>query len=292
MSAKCLPFTGRSTVEDRRVGSALTGFDEPSPHPTPLRGATLPVKGRDERVSSIDELNAYSADAVGDEALLLARHAMTIVGADRVAGAKLAQEKGATVLILDDGLQSRRLMPDLALLAIDSNYGAGNERCIPAGPLRAPLDAQLAAADALVVIGDGAAGKAIAARTAKPVFQAQIVPDVQIARELEGVRVVAFAGIGRPEKFFQTLRNIGAEVIETRAFPDHHRFGDADIADLKRLRSRCGARLVTTSKDAMRLRGSGLEVCALPISLALTNMDGLAATLGQAIERARAVRAS
>lgn len=231
------------------------------------------------------------AHMLGDEALLLAYHGLTIVGADRAASARLAQEKGATVLVLDDGFQSRRLAPDLAILAIDSDYGPGNGLCIPAGPLRAPLEAQLTAADALVLIGDGAAGKAIAARVGKPVFQAQIVPDGQIARELKGSRVVAFAGIGRPEKFFKTLRDTGADVVATRSFPDHHRFSDADVAALDALRRSHQARLVTTLKDAMRLDRRSLDVCALPISLASPDMDGFAAFVAEALQRAR-LRAS
>lgn len=233
------------------------------------------------------------ANSVGEEALLLASHGLAIVGADRAASAELARAQGATALVLDDGFQSRRLKPDLVLLAIDSDYGAGNGRCIPAGPLRAPLSAQLEAADALMLIGDGAAGAAIAARAAKPAFRAQIVPDRRIAQELRGARVAAFAGIGRPEKFFKTLREIGADVIETRSFPDHHRFSGADIAGLDALRRRRDARLVTTAKDAMRLRGRGLDVCALSISLALPERDKsrLAATLGSALLKAR-LRAS
>jgi len=262
-----------------------------SPHPTLLRRAALPVKRRDSLAPIVVEAKGDSANFVGDEALLLAYHGLTIVGADRTASARLAREEGATALVLDDGFQSRRLLPDLAILAIDSDYGAGNGRCIPAGPLRAPLGAQLTAADALVVIGDGAAGKAIAARAAKPVFQAHIVPDWRIAHELKGARVVAFAGIGRPEKFFKTLRETGADIVATRSFPDHHRFTDADIAALDDLRRRRGARLVTTMKDAARLRGRALDVCALPICLALPDMGGFAAFLAEAVERAR-LRAS
>lgn len=230
-------------------------------------------------------------EAVGDEALLLARHALAIVGADRVASAKLARERGASVIILDDGFQSRGLAADLSLLAVDSHYGAGNGRCLPAGPLRAPLRAQIAAADALIVIGDGAAGKALATRAPKPVFAAHVVPDARIVQKLEGARVVAFAGIGRPEKFFATLRAAGAQLVETRSFPDHHRFSAREIAGLAELGARSRARLVTTEKDALRLRGSGLDVDILPIRLAFSDADGLAATLALAIARAR-LRAS
>lgn len=230
------------------------------------------------------------SDQAGDEALLLANHALTIVGADRAASAELAREMGVTALVLDDGFHSRRLAPDLTLFAIDAAYGAGNGRCMPAGPLRAPLDVQLAAADALLIIGDGPAGRAITARAAKPVFQAHIVPDWP--DDLKGARVAAFAGIGRPEKFFKTLRETGAEIVATRSFPDHHRFSDGDVAALDSLRRRHDARLVTTLKDAMRLRGRGLDVCALPICLALPDMDGFAAFLATAVTRARLSRAS
>ncbi|PPD46165.1 MAG: tetraacyldisaccharide 4'-kinase [Methylocystis sp.] len=246
---------------------------------------------RDHAAPFVVEPRARS-DLVGDEALLLADHALTIVGVDRAASAGLAREKGATVLVLDDGFHSRRLAPDMTILAIDADYGAGNGRCIPAGPLRAPLDAQFAAADALVLIGDGAAGKAIAARAAKPVFEAHTVPDWQIAHELKGARVVAFAGIGRPAKFFETLRETGAEVVATRSFPDHHRFSDADLAELAELRRKHGGRLVTTMKDAMRLHHQGLDVCALPICLSVQNIEGLAGTLTDALARARVSRAS
>lgn len=195
----------------------------------------------------------HNVDAVGDEARLLARIAPTIVGPDRVASAELARRLGATILLLDDGFHSQALRPDLGLLVIDSFYGAGNGRCLPAGPLRAPLDAQLAAADALVVIGDGADGAAIARMSGKPIIRAQITPEPVSVRALAGNRVVAFAGLGRPEKFFGALADIGAEVVATRAYPDHHRFSARDLAELRTLAATQGARLVTTEKDAARL---------------------------------------
>lgn len=255
-------------------------------------GRAPSLSGTDLRAPHIVEPEEDDADLVGDEALLLSRHGLTIVGADRAAGAALARATGATVLILDDGFHSRRLAPDFGLLAIDSDYGAGNGRCIPAGPLRAPLDAQLAAADGLVIIGDGAAGRAVAARAARPVLRAHIVPDARIAQELKGARVVAFAGIGRPEKFFRTLRAAGADIVATKSFPDHHRFSDADLAELDRLRRGNDARLVTTLKDAMRLDRRGLDVCALPIGLALQETNALEALLATAVARARKLRAS
>lgn len=245
--------------------------------------------GRSEPVAVGPEA---AVDDVGDEAPLLARHALTIVGADRAASAALAKALGAGILILDDGFHSRRLAGDVALLVIDADYGAGNGRCHPAGPLRAPLEAQLAAADALVVIGDGTAGKALARRAAKPVFEARIVADPRAARELASASVVAFAGIGRPQKFFRTLKETGAEIVATKSFPDHHRFSGRDIADLAELQRRHEARLVTTEKDLSRLSASVRDVAALPIRLAIADMDGFAALLRAGIERARLSRAS
>ena len=208
----------------------------------------------------------HDADAVGDEARLLARAAPTIVGPDRVASAALARRLGATVLLLDDGFHSRALRPDLGLLVIDSNYGAGNGRCLPAGPLRAPLEAQLAAADAIVLIGDAVAGAAIARIAGKPVLRATIAPEPTAAAALVGARIVAFAGIGRPEKFFDALAGVGAEIAATRAFPDHHRFSARDLAALRALAAAHNARLVTTEKDAARLDAPD-RMATLPIRL-------------------------
>jgi tetraacyldisaccharide 4'-kinase len=233
------------------------------------------------------DLTKHDADAAGDEALLLARHALTIVGADRAASAERARALGATVLVLDDGFHSRRLSADFSLLVVDAGYGAGNGRCLPAGPLRAPLVAQFVAADALVVIGQDAAGQEAASRCAKAVFEAQVMPDEQIAENLKGARVVAFAGIGRPEKFFQTLKETGASIVATRSLPDHHRFSDADIAGLSALQQRYRARLVATEKDAIRLRASSLPFDVLPISLKFGQAAALSAAMMEALERAR-----
>lgn len=227
------------------------------------------------------DMSRHRAEDAGDEALLLARVAPTIVGADRLAGAALAQRLGATIVILDDGFHSRRLAPDLTLIAIDSDYGAGNGRCMPAGPLRAPLDAQLAAADALIVIGDGARGRDIAARAKRPVVAAHVAPDPDAAEAVGGARVVAFAGIARPEKFFDMLEKCGAEVAARLSFDDHHRFTERDCARLSRLRQTHGARLVTTEKDAARMgdRLATLGVETLPVTLVFDDAAVLDAAL-------------
>jgi len=220
--------------------------------------------------SFVVDLTRHGADDVGDEALLLARVAQTIVGADRIASASLARRLGATIVILDDGFHSRRIAPDLTVIAVDSDYGAGNGRCMPAGPLRAPLDAQLAAADILVVIGDGGRGRDIAAGANKPVVRAHLAPDSRAAEAMRGARVVAFAAIGRPEKFFSLLETCGAEIAARASFGDHRRFTPKDYAALSKLRQTHSARLVTTEKDAARMGDqlATLGADTLPVTLA------------------------
>ena len=242
------------------------------------------------------------AEKVGDEALLLARRSLAISGADRVAGAALAERLGASVLILDDGFHSRRLAADLKLLAIDAEYGAGNGRCLPAGPLRAPLEAQLAAADALVVIGKSVPSFAIPqhrirasdsrlAPATAPMFRARMIAD---ARGLTGARVVAFAGIGRPEKFFRTLAETGAQIVATRAFPDHHRYSETDLTALARLAEAHSARLVTTEKDAVRISSARppADLTPLSVTLAFDDRRALETLLARALREARLSRVS
>lgn len=219
--------------------------------------------------SFVVDVTRHGADDVGDEALLLARAAQTIVGADRIASAALARRLGATIVVLDDGFHSRRIAPDLTVIALDADYGAGNGRCMPAGPLRAPLDAQLAAADILVVIGDGERGRDIAARANKPVVRAHLAPDSRAAEAMHGARIVAFAAIGRPEKFFSLLETCGAEVAARIPFGDHRRFTPKDYERLSKLRQTHSARLVTTEKDAARMGDqlATLGADTLPVTL-------------------------
>ena len=244
--------------------------------------------GRSNRSPTLKvEPGRHSADDVGDEALLLARVATTIVGSDRLASARLAKERGANVLVLDDGFHSRALAADLTLLAIDAEYGAGNGYCLPAGPLRAPLDAQVALADALIVIGEGAQGDEVAAQIEKPKLKARLTPDPQAAAALRDSRVVAFAGIARPEKFFRSLEEIGARIAMTQSFGDHHRFRDKELSGLSALRRRFAARLVTTEKDAARIgaRMAAYGVGALPVSLVFEAPELIDAMLSQAMTR-------
>lgn len=234
----------------------------------------------------------HGAAEVGDEPLLLARAAPTIVARDRPAGAALAAERGADAIVMDDGLQNPSLAKDLALAVVDGATGIGNGLPLPAGPVRAPMVAQWPLADAILVVGAGAAGDRVAEeamRRAKPVLRGRLVPDPAAAAALRGARVLAFAGIGRPEKFFETVRECGAEPVATQAFPDHHPYRMREIAALAAQAEAGGLRLVTTEKDRARIAGLGLSTGALsvlPVRLVLEDERMLAALLARALERA------
>lgn len=198
----------------------------------------------------------HSARYVGDEPMLLARRALTVVGPDRAAGARLLIDEGADVIIMDDGFQSAHLVVDHALLVVDARKGIGNGRVFPAGPVRAPVIDQLRHADSLLVVGEGdGADKIIrlAARAAKAVHFAHLVP--QSPEKLTGRNCLAFAAIGDPEKFFLTLGAAGIRVAHGRAFPDHHVFTEDEVEDLLDEAELYGLTLVTTAKDAVRLEG-------------------------------------
>ncbi|MBF9231752.1 tetraacyldisaccharide 4'-kinase [Microvirga alba] len=217
----------------------------------------------------------HMARDVGDEPILLASMAPAIVSIDRPSGARLAHEIGATVVIMDDGLQNPSIRKDCAIAVVDGATGIGNGFCLPAGPLRAPLSAQWSAIDAVLVVGDGVGGEAVASeakRRGKRVFSATLVPDSGMAETLRGQKVLAFAGIGRPDKFFDTLRAAGASVEEARPFPDHYAYGPGDLAVLKKEAERRGLHPVTTEKDLVRIQSlDGTEpwpaLRALPVRL-------------------------
>lgn len=252
--------------------------------------------GREKGPLLVDAARHKAGD-VGDEPLLLARAAPTVVSADRAAGAEFAAKAGASVAVLDDGFQNPALVKDCSLLVIDGAGGVGNGRVFPAGPLRAPFAAQLECAQAIVVIGAGKAGEAVAGQarsSGQTVLRARIVADRAAAREFSEKRVLAYAGIGRPEKFFQTLGETGAEIVMRRAFPDHHVFtpdeADALVAEAR-------ARhlvLVTTEKDQARgARDPALgELAALsrtlPVALEFGDEQALADVVDRAVKSRRA----
>jgi tetraacyldisaccharide 4'-kinase len=199
----------------------------------------------------------HTAMQVGDEPLLLARVAPAVVAANRVAGAELAREKGATVIVMDDGFQNPSLAKDLSILVVDGGRGIGNGYALPAGPLRAPLAPQLDRANAILIVGDvaGAAPLVEAARKRKlPLFHGALEPDRVTADALAGMRVLAFAGIGDPEKFFATVAAAGIDAVATRGFPDHHRFSVRDARSLLDEATRKGLLLLTTEKDIARIK--------------------------------------
>jgi tetraacyldisaccharide 4'-kinase len=194
----------------------------------------------------------HVAAEVGDEPLLLAAVAPTWVCADRAEGARAAVAAGARALVMDDGLQHPSLAKDLSLLVIDGAAGFGNGRVIPAGPLREPVAAAAARCRAAVLIGDDATGALRALPSALPVVRAALRPDGGIA-VLAGRRAFAFAGIGRPAKFFAMLAAAGIALAGQEGFADHHRYTQAELDRLLATAARLDARAVTTPKDAARL---------------------------------------
>jgi tetraacyldisaccharide 4'-kinase len=215
----------------------------------------------------------HRAIEVGDESLLLASAAPTIVARDRVKGGGMALAVGASVIVMDDGFQNPGLAKDFSVLTVDARRGIGNGLVIPAGPLRAPLDTQLAHADALVVVGGQSQIEADARACNIPIFRARLQPHADIARALAGRRVLAFAGIGDPDKFFATLTDAGIVVAAKRRFPDHHRYAPAQARSLCNDADREGLLLVTTEKDLARLRGEdeaaslAAQAQALPVAV-------------------------
>jgi tetraacyldisaccharide 4'-kinase len=213
---------------------------------------SLGYGGQEEGPLQVD-VKKHSHTQVGDEPLLLADVAPCWVAKDRVAGAKRAAAKGAACLVMDDGYQNPSLRKDVSLLVVDGHVGFGNGRCMPAGPLREPIQRALSRASAVVILGDDRTGVAARARAArKPVLRAKLEPEAE-ASALAGQSVVAFAGIGRPEKFFKTLDSLGAKVIEAYSFPDHYSYKASEIGELITIAETHAAALVTTSKDFVRV---------------------------------------
>ncbi len=232
-----------------------------------------------------------TAHAVGDEPLLLARVAPTIVSADRAEGAKLAESQNASVIIMDDGFQNPGLAKTASFIVVDGALGLGNEHVIPAGPLRASLGFQLAQANGLILVGDGDAAErvnALAQGASLPVLKAEIVPEPDCAW-LKGKPLVAFAGIGNPDKFFRTVEDLGGRLMERMPYADHHPYTQEDALKLLDLAAHHGAQLVTTQKDMVRIEG-GAELQklkeatrALPVRLQFKDEKAVKKIISQAI---------
>lgn len=233
----------------------------------------------------------HRASDVGDEPLLLARHHPTIVAHDRVAGAKLCEEQGASVVIMDDGLQNPSLTKDVSVAVVDARRGLGNGLSFPAGPLRAPLPTQLEHIDAMLLIGERAqkAAPALDAARARgiPVLQARLQPDAATIKALGRRKVLAFAGIGDPEKFFSTLAVAGIEAVGEESFPDHHRYSAEDAQRLVARAESGGLLLVTTEKDFVRFTGDealaklAARTKSLPVTLEFQDENAVRRLLKQ-----------
>ncbi|HEX3755208.1 MAG TPA: tetraacyldisaccharide 4'-kinase [Rhizomicrobium sp.] len=213
-----------------------------------------------------------SAAQVGDEALLLTRTAPVIVEADRAEGAALAEAQSAGIIVMDDGHQNFGLRKNLSLIVVDGQTGFGNGRMIPAGPLREPVAQGLARADAVIAMGEGMPDLG---GFAGPVLRARLHAD---GETLRGRKIFAFAGIGRPEKFTDSLRQAGAIITGAKFFSDHHPYSAREIAALRTAAG--NALLVTTEKDLVRLapeQRTGIAV--LPVRAVFDNPAGLARLL-------------
>jgi tetraacyldisaccharide 4'-kinase len=229
------------------------------------------------------DARAHTADEVGDEPLLLAAFAPAWIGRDRAAAARAAAAAGAQAIVMDDGLQNSALAKDLSIVVVDAATGFGNGRVMPAGPLREPVGDGLARANLVLAIGHSEARARLAADwpalAALPLAGGGLEP-LPTGMDWQGLRAVAFAGIGRPDKFYATLRGLGAEVVATHGFADHARFDARILARLATEAKAQGAQLVTTEKDAVRLPlAFRPNVLVLPVRLELADWTSVDAAL-------------
>ncbi len=251
------------------------------------RGQAVGVVSRGHGGSLVGPLQVeerrHTAAEVGDEPLLLAAFAPVWVARDRAAAGRAAEAAGATVVVMDDGLQNPALAKDLSVVVVDAELGFGNGRVMPAGPLREPVGDGLARADLVLLIGAPAARARFRrdwpAAAALPGLAGALEP-LATGMDWRGLRALAFAGIGRPEKFFASLRALGAELVATRSFADHAPYDSRLLARLAAGARAKGAALVTTEKDAARLPAAfRANVLVLPVRLELDDWAPLDAAL-------------
>ena len=248
-----------------------------------LLGAQIVSRGYGGRVTGpvLVDLTRHTAADVGDEPLLLAAFAPTWVAKNRAAAVEAAQASGARVILMDDGLQNATVSKDLSILVVDAKRGFGNGFCLPAGPLREPISAGLKRADLLVLIGTPLDGATFLQRyeITIPYVQANLQP-LATGMTWQGARVMAFAGIGHPENFFTSLRDVGANIIDSQALDDHQPLTESLMVRLSARAKAASAQLVTTEKDAVRLPKSWQgQVLTLPVRLQFLDEEPLAKVL-------------
>lgn len=208
-----------------------------------------------------------------DEDKILQKTAPTIINADRASGAKQATQDGADMIVMDDGLQNPSLYKDIKFVVIDGTMGFGNQKLIPAGPLRTPLRQGLDNADAFVLIGEDKKNITELLPCDTPTFHAKFEA---LTEPSTAKSYVAFAGLGYPEKFFAFLKDdLGLDVVEAVSFADHHQYTESDLQKLQQKADVFGAKLITTEKDFVKLP-SGSNVLELPVKLVWQDASALA----------------